>query len=242
MKSKSEQLIKRGYIEDKQLLKYLKYTKIELLDLLNSKVPSERTISARLLIKYSENDVLDALIDRILIENKLYTKIALSEGIATYGREASSKLINYLGMVGSNQHRELPNKPFKKVNYPLPRDIIARTICKIGLQALESLKDCLCNGDYKQKLEALDAIGFISYYEFDSTLKDEIVEMISQYSNDKLMIWKLLRALQSFDDEKVLSILNKYSDSVISQYRWEAIRSIKQIERRRQNKTNYAEK
>jgi hypothetical protein len=52
-------------------------------------------------------------------------------------------------------------------------------MCKIGEVELKSLKYCLENGDYIQKLEAINAIGFISYYENYMTLMDDVIEETS---------------------------------------------------------------
>ncbi|AOT72470.1 hypothetical protein [Geosporobacter ferrireducens] len=83
--------------------------------------------------------------------------------------------IEYLGKVGKNQYKELPDKPFDKNNYPLPRDIISRTICKVGIPALKHLRECLYTGSYEQILEAIDAIGFISFYEYDNSRQNDII-------------------------------------------------------------------
>ncbi|MFW6015151.1 MAG: HEAT repeat domain-containing protein [bacterium] len=232
MKSNEEQLRKRGYIEEKDLNSYMHFTKEQLLELLQSKVASERTIAVRLLEEYQEIEVVKVLISRLIIEKKLYTKIALSETIGNYGEEASKILIKHLGKVGDNQHRSLPSKPFKKKNYPLPRDIIARTLCNIGMPSIKALRSCLYQGEYIQILEAIDAIGFISYYEGDTTSLDDIIELFNKYQDDDLLIWKSLRALQAFKGEKVLDILRTYSTSSVKQLKWEASRSIEQINRR----------
>ncbi|MTI67366.1 MAG: hypothetical protein FH753_12330 [Firmicutes bacterium] len=105
-------------------------------------------------------------------------------------------------------------------------------MCNIGKPALKSLRKCLYHGEYIEILEAIDAIGYISYYENDFTYKYDIVELLNKYKNDDLMIWKLLRAFQSFKCNKVQDILKKYSMSNVKQHRWEAIRSLKQIDRR----------
>jgi HEAT repeat protein len=181
MKSNIQQLKGRGYIENVEIEEFAKLSKEQLINMLESKIPSERTISIKLLEKYKDKEVLKLLIRRLTVENKLYTKIELSEVISSYGEDASDILIDYLGKIGSNQYKEMPNKPFGKNNYPLPRDIVARTMCKIGKLALKSLKHCLKNGDYIQKLEAIDAIGFISYYENDRTLMNDIIELMSIY-------------------------------------------------------------
>ncbi|MTI67367.1 MAG: hypothetical protein FH753_12335 [Firmicutes bacterium] len=114
MKSNIKQLRKRGYIEEYDLEEYKDFTKIELLELLESKVATDRTINAKLLVKYREETVMNVLINRLIFEDKLYTKIALSESIGYFGEEASKVLINYLGKVGNNQHKSLPNKNLKR--------------------------------------------------------------------------------------------------------------------------------
>ena len=238
MKSNEKQLKTRGYIEDNELKYYLDLTKEELLNYLHSRDAIRRTIAARILKKFKEICVLKELISSLIVEKKLYTKIALSESIGEYGEEACCLLIDYLGKVGKNQYKELPDKPFEKSNYPLPRDIISRTICKIGIPALKHLRECLYTGTYEQILEAIDAIGFISFYEDDSSCLSDIITLMNKYKDDNLMIWKLIRALQSFKNIEALEILKKYIDSDIKRHQWEARRSIEQIQNRLMYRNN----
>jgi len=237
MKSNDEQLKSRGYVDEHEIKDFLDVSKEELLDFLHSKEAAKRTIAARLLKNNRDMNILKELISCLLKEKKLYTKIELSESVSAYGEEASQILIQHLGKVGKNQHAELPDKPFEKSSYPLPRDIISRTICKIGVPAIQYLRDCLHTGLYKQKLEAIDAIGFISYYENDHSCQNDLIVMIDQYKDDPLMIWKILRALQSFNSVEVLEILEKFVNSDIKQLRWEARRSITGFQRKKFNNT-----
>lgn len=232
MKSNSEQLKNRGFV-DEEVISQFKYTsREELLVLLESKLATKRTIAAKLLTKYKDNITLDRLVKALLNEKKLYTKIALSEAIAIFGKSGAQSLVPYLGSVGKNQHKELPEKPFKKKNYPLPRDIIARTICKIGNPALDDLRLGLHSGKREQILEAIDAIGFISYYENERTCFEDIVGLFEKYEADSLVIWKLIRALQAFPNKRSVGILKTYENSHIEQLRWEAQRSLDQILRK----------
>ena len=231
MKSNIQQLNSRGYIENKDIEKYNDFSRNQLIELLEANEPIKRTIAVIHLGKFKDVDILDLLISKLTIEKKLYTKIALSETIANYGEKASDKLIIYLGIVGNNQHIKMPDKPFNKTSYPLPRDIIARTLVKIGKPALTSLKKCICNGAYNQVLEAVDAIGFISFYTKDISALQDILNLLNQYRNDELMVWKIIRALQSFRDEAVESILKFYSQSNIKQHKLEAKRSFAQIKK-----------
>lgn len=231
MKSTPEQLKSRGYVEDADIALYLHYDKEKLIELLSSKVATKRTIAARLLVKYKHNDVLDALIVCLSKEKKLYTKIAVTESIVGFGIEACIKLIPLLGKIGSNQHKTLPSKPFNKSNYPLPRDIVVRTICKIGIPTLEPLCECLKSSEYHRILEAIDAIGFISFYHNDYSSLGAIIALHDKYKDDTLMVWKILRALQSFPKQESIDLLNGYTTSDVMQHRWESQRSLDQMEK-----------
>lgn len=227
MKSSYEQLRSRGYVEDIELEFYQNLSKDKLLRLLHSNIAANRTIAARTLIKCKDIEIAEVLLSRLIVEKKLYTKIALSESLAYYGERICPQLIEHLGKIGNNQYRELPDKPFGKNNYPLPRDIISRTMCKIGTPALKYLKQCLHTGRYEQILEAIDAIGYISFYSNENSSLKDIMILINKYNDDNIMIWKLLRALQSFVDKEAISIRKTYLNSSIEQHKWEAARSIR---------------
>lgn len=61
---------------------------------------------------------------------------------------------------------------------------------------------------------------------------------MNKYKDDNLMIWKLIRALQSFKNIEALEILKKYIDSDIKRHQWEARRSIEQIQNRLMYRNN----
>ncbi len=229
LKSTADQLRSRGFADSALTDEYRKFDADRLVDILNSDEPSARTASARILGELKNRDTLNSLISRLVIETKLYTKIALSESIALFGSEASIRLIPHLGKIGSNQHKALPEKPFPKKSYPLPRDRAARTIIRTGIAALPSLCRCLGEGEYIQVLEAVDAVGFISFYHHDTSSFNPMIMLFEKYGNDDLMIWKLLRALQSFNNQESVNILKNYINSDIIQHRWEAERSLGQF-------------
>jgi len=252
MKSSEAQLKLRGFVDDDELKKYMSMSKEALIDFLSSKDATQRTIAARLLVKPKENgmdhkinletsldaNVLEALVSQLVVEKKLYTKLALSESISTFGQEASICLIAHLGEVGDNQYKALPDEPFNKWNYPLPRDIVCRTICKIGVAALPSLQKCLDIGSYEQILEAVDAIGYISFYSGNASCQTELLNVLELYKNDALMTWKILRALQAFDTVETMQVLKHYATSNIKQHLWESTRSLEQIQKRASKKQN----
>ena len=75
------------------------------------------------------------------IEKKLYPKIALCETLAVCAELSIEPLIGLLGQIGNNQERKIPETGFYKVSYPLPRDIAARTICRLGIIAILPLEN-----------------------------------------------------------------------------------------------------
>ena len=139
LKSKNSELKKRGFIQDSEIPSNTSFSRTELLSFLNSNNPCERTIAAKIIARNHDSSFIEGLIKVLSIEKKLYPKIAISEALGCLGVRAVERCIPWLGKIGKNQHKILPKKPFKKNNYPLPRDIIARTICKSGAKALPIL-------------------------------------------------------------------------------------------------------
>ena len=60
MRSSSNDLKHRGYVDDTDLAKYLKSNKQELLELLDDKLPFKRTIGAQLLRTYPQPDIIES--------------------------------------------------------------------------------------------------------------------------------------------------------------------------------------
>ncbi|TKG97249.1 hypothetical protein EYV94_02120 [Puteibacter caeruleilacunae] len=201
MKSTDDQLKKRGYLPGSTKMESYQCSYTEKLVLLQSKTPQERTAGARLL-KDEEvsTDLIDHLVVALSKESKLYSKIEISATLADCGIPAVKPLINQLGCIGGNQYKKVPSKPFKKKNYPLPRDIAARTLVRIGDDALPELCECMDSAKNKQLSEAIDAIGFICYY---SASPIEISQLVNCYEKNKgnhLIQWKLIRAFSSFKE------------------------------------------
>lgn len=233
MKSSKDQLRSRGYIEDHEITPYQEMPTSAVLELLDSSTPRERTIAATIFGLKKESEAVPALIMRLKVEKKLYCKIAVSEALCTIGAPATASLIDLLGEIGKNQHDSLPSKPFGKKNYPLPRDIAARTLCGIGMDAYTELLNRIDTLNRKQLLEALDAIGFIAFYADRQLEGDFLLDYAVRYAEDPVVMWKILRCMQSYFDQKIVVFLKNVADnSDIESHRWEARRSLEQIERR----------
>ena len=239
MKSSIQELKNRGYVEDEDVEEYYnnlisknstRSCKHELISLLNNEQPYRRTIGAKLLKNYPHQEITQLLCEVLKKEKKLYTKIALTETLASFGNISLPFLIPLLGKIGINQYRTVPEKKFKKKNYPLPRDIIARTIIKIGETSLPFLEVITLNGERKQALEAIDAIGFISYYSSNIKSLPILWQVLEKYPKDDLLMWKVVRAFESFPNVEVISFLrNILKQNVLDGIKNEAQRSLTQI-------------
>ena len=131
--------------------------------------------------------------------------------------------------MGNNQHRELPQKGFYKKSYPLPRDIAARTIVKIGCSALKPLEQVILEADRASVLEAIDGIGQIAFYKGDLSSEAVLLIAYQKYHSDQVILWKIVRAFQAFPTEKIRTLLETIICSSISpELRWEAVRSFGQ--------------
>lgn len=167
----------------------------------------------------------------------------MSESLASYGEDDVPCIIQLLGEIGNNQEKELPKKYFNKKSFPLPRDLAARTLVKIGETATPFLIEILNDNNFIsnnfKKEQALDAIGSIAYKYNDHRAFDSInnlfINIISSDDNNEftnILIWKIVRSLSGFKtNEKALNLLIAIMESFnnINYIQWEAIRSIGQI-------------
>lgn len=221
---------KRGEIDLNYIKTHNNLSNEQLLILLNNENPQKRTVAAKILGQRKYKEAIPELCSRLSKEGCLYTKIEISNAIIEFGTLSIKELIKYIGKVGKNQHQKLPKNIFKKKNYPLPRDIIIRTIIRLGADTLPYLKPLLLNKSPKFLSEVIDAIGYITFYSKEYSLLDDLLKIFDNSKNSEILHWKVIRAFQSFPDEKIVSRLEKvYRESNIPAHRWEAIRSLAQI-------------
>lgn len=207
MKSSDRQLEERGFLPEKYEIKFDRYSLSEKLELLESKKPIERTLGARLLTTEKETKgVIEKLIISLTVEKKLYPKIEISRTLTSFGKQSVKALIQVLGEIGKNQHKEVPKKEFKKDNYPLPRDISSRALANIGIIALPELLDNLEKTDIKQLSEVIDAIGFICFYDYCSDTYKLLKKCYLENLESELIKWKIIRAFSRFPESE--SFLN----------------------------------
>ena len=200
MKSKIEELEKRGFIANGIELKYSVASFEQRKELLKSNLPCERTLGAKLLGTYPDLKVIDCLIEAFIQEKKLYTKIELSNSLVTFGKDAVIPLIQLLGKIGNNRHTAISETDFRKKSYPLPRDIAARTLIRIGSIALPDLVMGLKSKDVSMLSELIDTIGFICFYDPQPNLLGELKYCFFRNEQNELIKWKIYRAMSAFPE------------------------------------------
>ncbi len=234
-RSSEIQLMNRGFILEEDLNNYMDATKDELLELINSREAYKRTIAVRLLtsLEDEDNSIITLFCEKLTKENKLYTKIAICAALSAKGSKAAKVMVKYLGRIGTNQHTELPKKNFKKKSYPLPRDIISRTLAHIGKEILPELVEVLSSSDIFKIREVIDAIGFICFYDYTDYPLNELITCLNEKINDDIIRWKVVRALGSFNGQSVIDILtNVKKNDGQERIREEAERSLSMIKDR----------
>ena len=202
MKSKQEQLASRGYLAVNSESGYLDKSFDEIIKFLQSDTPTDRTLGARLIVNSKNDKTVDFLINALAFEEKLYTKIEICNSLISCGQDSIKPLIKILGQVGTNQYKKVPQKEFKKYNYPLPRDIVSRTLVRFGHDALNELEKVLLSDDEKQLSEAVDAVGFICFYNGKKGMYKKLQNCFSKNSQNDLIIWKIVRAMSGFPESE----------------------------------------
>jgi HEAT repeat protein len=202
----------------------------DLLALLNNDDSQVRTAAAKILGQRKTLAAIPDLCSRFSVEKALYARIAISNALSRIGVAALPELRKYIGKIGANQHQDLPSDIFKKWNYPCPRDIVIRSIIRMGAPALKELNECLQTSDETVLGEIIDAIGHISFYSHDQSSFDNLMTIFTKYPHHQVIVWKVIRALQAFPSEQTIHVLRHFLlDSDIPQHRWEAARSLSQI-------------
>lgn len=212
MKSSDFQLKSRGKITSEDLQQYRNHTQIELLEMLKSKEAYKRTIAVNILSeKYNlTDDLIRLFLHTLKQEKKLYTKIELCDALSKGNVQSAKIMVEYLGQIGNNQHKVLPTSGFNKKSYPLPRDIIARTLAHMKEEILPILLDSLKTHNIHAVREVIDAIGFICFYNkihSNAQIIDALILCLKDNYNDDIIRWKLVRAFESFNDITVINIL-----------------------------------
>ena len=231
MKSSLIQLESRGYLTDEAFEKYKHYDNIDKLIYSDSAV--ERTAGVRLISLKHDIRNIESLLSLLKSEKRLYTKLEICECITKYGADAVPYLIPLLGRIGNNQHKVAAAVDLNKKSYPLPRDIAARILVRIGVPVLLFIDTPSFSIDETALPELIDVIGHITFNYRDCRCEKYLIRLYREYADNELVTWKIIRAFQSFNSEEVKGIIQQIiydsGDSIPGR---EALRSMKRIEER----------
>ena len=214
LKSDLDKLTNRGMALDDDINMLKNYSLEKLIDCLNNDNAIIRTSASINLMPYiNEDNVQNELLMQLSEEKSLYTKIAICETLQHGNINTAEKMTEYLGIIGNNQYKKLPKKISSKKSYPLPRDIIARTLSKMDISIVPALIKILKSNNLIKIYEAVDAFGYICFY--NKTLQNEknleyIIKLMNKYKGDKLLVWKCITCLSAFNLDKSKEILNSF--------------------------------
>lgn len=213
----------RGWVENEDLIPYKKKSTDELKSLLSSEKPFERTISAKLLLLNC--DTTNILLDALVNESALYTRLAITEKLESGDSATAQQMLPFLAKIGKNQHHS-PVSPSKKSSFPLPRDLIARSLVRMNPEIFPTLLDAATQLPNVKLRELIDAIGYMVFYNpcLATTKNYQLLLAIKEsYKTDVLIQWKILICFSAFPQSKEL--LQKETQFVS-----EAQRSLKILE------------
>lgn len=193
LRSSDEELSRRGYIDHLDISEYQDdfYSNVILL---NNEYPVKRSIAARKLSAYiNEHDTIQQLLSRLLVEKALYTKMEICNSLSKADSHGAMQMIPYLGSIPNKQYTKLPARGSKKKCFPLPRDIVARTIGRMDISVLITLLNAYNDCTLLQKRELLDAIGYMI---FTNNYKTAIVfgklKYCFEHESDEVIKWKIV--------------------------------------------------
>lgn len=217
MRSSIEELRNRGFAEQQDIALLAGKSQEDLFLLLQDMNPVIRTSAATnlLIANKSELMVSKQLLKLLAVEKCLYTKLAVCEALEKGGVITAGEMIAYLGKIGNNQYRRLPDKVSLKKSYPLPRDIIARTLGRMSVSVFPVLIQVLQSDDAEKISEVLDAIGYMIFYNRQLSTEENarlIFEVLEKYQENDLLQWKAILCLSGFAIEESIVKLKFYCE------------------------------
>jgi HEAT repeat protein len=218
---------RRGQVSREFINQYTSESKDALIALLGNENAQVRTAVATVVGEQKLESAVQPLCTALTIEKALYSRLAICDALVAIGEPAIDPLINLLGEIGSNQHHQLPQKGFYKRSYPLPRDIAARILIRMGLPVLKKIEPILQTRERLKKLEAIDVIGHISNQFATDQCLATLLALYVASKDDDLIQWKIVGSFQAFPHQQVTDILmHVIRNSTVAPLRWEAVRSL----------------
>lgn len=207
MKSSDVSLQKRGYVKLEDIECYKKFPREQLLCMItdqNASIRSTAVLTLSQIYGITTQEVT-ILVQQLVREKALYTKIYICQVLATLGEEAVLVMLPYLGNIGNNQYQQIPDKTLKKKSYPLARDIIARTLANMSKDMFPLLLKSLVTVNQTQLSELLDAVGYMMFYH-SNVINQDVIDILDeiylQYRSNTLIVWKLVTCLSALTKEQ----------------------------------------
>lgn len=232
----------RGYLDLNIVTHCADLSDEALVKQLNAKTAQERTAAVHVGARRWNYEpwFVDLLLKQLTNEKALYTRLEICRVLEGGNNDVAAAMMPYLGKIGHNQHQFIPKTVSRKRGYPLPRDIIARTLGNMNASILYTMIDQLDSLSQDQISEFVDAYGyFISKYPHLATQAHlNVIEyLINNYSDNTLIKWKCMQCLSVFPLDRALEILDKqYIACDHPTIRSEINRSIHHISRKREAK------
>lgn len=234
MKSSGKQLAGRGYAHQAALDAAGALPTAALFAQVSAPDAEIRTAAIMTLATRGDVDkasFIDVLLEQLSKETKLYTKMAICTALENGGSTAATKMAAFLGKIGRNQHMVVPESISRKKSYPLPRDIIARSMARMYPDAAGTLVGGLKGCEDETILsEALDAFGFMAFYHPALQTAENcalICALLSHNSIKDLLVWKCTLCLSAFPHEEGLLLLSHIGrEHPHATIRAEALRSL----------------
>lgn len=199
----------RGYIENNELLAYKEKSIEELTALFSSDNAVERTVAARLLPPNC--DTTNILLHTLVNEPALYTRLAITEKLESGDSKTAQQMIPFLAVIGKNQHRT-PIAPSKKKSFPLPRDLIARSLGRMNPAIFPTLLESVTELPLEKLSELIDAIGYMAFYHQNLATAENyqaLLQMKDTYRQEPLIQWKLLICFSAFPQSEELLLMEE---------------------------------
>ena len=233
MKSTRSQLKNRGMASPEEIAACASLPWEQLMEELRSPDPCRRTAAARCMDPKSKAAAV-LLLEQLAQEKCLYTRLAICETLEKGTEETAEKMLPWLGRIGNNQYKALPDKVSAKKSFPLPRDLIARSLARMDTAFFPLLLQLFNTGSEQQISEALDAAGFMAFYHpalATGENAERILHLLHSHSGSEIIVWKVLLCLSAFPVPEAVRILEGYAvrDDIFGK---EAQRSLHLVERK----------
>ncbi len=233
LKSSQEELQKRGFATQKDIKALNAISQEQLIELLHSNCATTRTAAACKLSSKPEIATRELLI-QLSNEKCLYTKIAICKSLEKGNIDTAKQMTDYLGKIGNNQYKKLPSKVSEKKSFPLPRDIISRSLGNMDTIVFPVLIEVIKSKDTLKISELLDAIGYMVFYHpVLATLEnaESIFPLVENYAESELILWKTMLCLSAFPLKESQKILLRFANEN-TVFGLEAQRSLNILENR----------